>query len=111
MDVPRIERVLANLLSNALQHTPPGEAVYVSASATSGGVRVEVRDTGEGIRSEDLPRVFDRFYRGEEDYRRKADGAGLGLAIAKGIVEAHGGDIGIESAVGEGTRVWFTLPR
>jgi two-component system sensor histidine kinase SaeS len=63
------------------------------------------------MRSEDLSRVSERCYRGEEDRRRKDGGAGLGLAIAEGIVEAHSGDIDIESAVGEGTRVWFTLPR
>jgi signal transduction histidine kinase len=111
MDVPKIERVLTNLIGNALQHTSAGGVVHVSASAAPEGVRVEVRDTGEGIRSEDLSRVFERFYRGEEDRRRDDGGAGLGLAIAKGIVEAHGGTIGIESTVGEGTRVWFTLPR
>lgn len=111
MDVPKIERVLANLIDNALRHTPSGGVVHVGASVTSDGVRVEVRDTGSGIQSKDLPRVFERFYRGEEDLRRESHGAGLGLAIAKGIVEAHGGEIGIDSAVGEGTRVWFTLPQ
>jgi signal transduction histidine kinase len=111
VDLPKIERVLANLINNALQHTPAGGVVHVSASEVSEGVRVEVRDTGEGIRGEDLSRVFERFYRGEEDRRRNDGGAGLGLAIARGIVEAHGGAIGIESAVGEGTGVWFTLPR
>jgi signal transduction histidine kinase len=111
MDVPKIERVLANLINNALKHTPAGGVVHVSASATGEGAQVEVRDTGEGIPAEDLPYVFERFYRCEEDRCRDNGGAGLGLAIAKGIVEAHGGTIGIESTVGEGTRVWFTLPR
>lgn len=111
MDVPEIERVLANLINNALKHTPAGGVVHVSASATGEGAQVEVRDTGEGIPAEDLPYVFERFYRCEEDRCRNNGGAGLGLAIAKGIVEAHGGTIGIESTVGEGTRVWFTLPR
>jgi signal transduction histidine kinase len=111
IDVPKIERVLANLIGNALQHTPAGGVVDVSASEVPEGVRVEVCDTGEGVHGEDLPRVFERFYRGRGDRRRREGGAGLGLAIAKGIVEAHGGAIGIESAVGEGTCVWFTLPR
>jgi signal transduction histidine kinase len=111
MDVPKIERVLANLINNALQHTPAGGVVHVSASEEPKGVRVEVCDTGEGIRSEDLPRVFERFYRGKEERLRREGGAGLGLAIAKGIVEAHGGAIGIKSTVGEGTCVWFSLPR
>jgi signal transduction histidine kinase len=111
MDVPKIERVLANLINNALQHTTPGGVVDVSASEVPEGVRVEVCDTGEGIRGEDLPRVFERFYRGREDRRRREGGAGLGLAIAKGIVEVHGGTMAIESTVGEGTCVSFTLPR
>lgn len=109
MDVPKIERVLANLVDNALRHTSAGDVVHVTASATAEAVQVEVRDTGAGIPAGDLPYVFERFYRGEEDRRRKPGNAGLGLAIAQGIVEAHGGEIGIESAVGEGTRVWFTL--
>ena len=68
-------------------------------------------DTGKGIGAEDLPHVFERFYRGEKSRSRATGGAGLGLAIASGIVEAHGGHMGIESTVGQGTRVWFTLPR
>lgn len=111
MDAAKIERVLANLVQNAIQHTPSGGLVRVGASATADGVRIQVRDTGHGIEPEALPYVFDRFYQGEDDRRDGGRGAGLGLAIAKGIVEAHGGDIGIESAVGEGTLVWFTLPR
>jgi signal transduction histidine kinase len=111
IDVPKIERVLANLVQNAIQHTPPGGLVHVSASAAPDGVQVQVRDTGEGIEAEALPHIFQRFHRGHEDRRRATGGAGFGLAIAKGIVEAHGGEIGIESALGEGARVWFTLPR
>jgi signal transduction histidine kinase len=110
MDAQKIERVLTNLLDNAIRHTPPGGVVHVSASAIEDEVRVEVSDTGEGVKADDLPRVFGRFYRGEQVRRRHAGSAGLGLSIAKGFVEAHGGDIGIESTVGEGTRVWFTLP-
>lgn len=68
-------------------------------------------DTGEGISTEDLPHVFERFYRGEKSRSRATGGAGLGLAITSGIVEAHGGHMGIESTAGRGTRVWFTLPR
>jgi len=111
MDAAKIERVLANLVQNAMQHTPSGGLVRVGASATAEGMRIQVRDTGHGIEPEALPYVFDRFYQGEDDRRDGGRGAGVGLAIAKGIVEAHGGDIGIESAVGEGTLVWFTLPR
>jgi signal transduction histidine kinase len=111
MDSRKIERVLTNLLDNALRHTPAGGAVRVSASGDGARVRVEVRDSGEGIRAEDLPHVFDRFHRANGGHDHKSARAGLGLAIAKGIVEAHGGEIGIESTVGEGTRVWFTLPQ
>jgi two-component system sensor histidine kinase BaeS len=73
-------------------------------------VLVEVADSGEGIAPEDLPWIFDRFYRGEKSRSRATGGAGLGLAIARGIVEAHGGRIWAESAQGRGTRIRFTLP-
>jgi signal transduction histidine kinase len=111
MDVQKIGRVLNNLLDNALRHTPTGGAVQVTTSASPSNVQVEISDTGEGISEQDLPRVFERFYRGEKSRSRATGGSGLGLAIAAGIVEAHGGQIGAESEVGQGTRVWFTLPR
>jgi signal transduction histidine kinase len=110
MDAQKIERVLTNLLDNAIRHTPPGGVVRVNALTVEEEVRVEVTDTGEGVKVDELPQVFGRFYRGEKDRRRHAGSAGLGLSIAKEFVEAHGGEIGIESTVGEGTRVWFTLP-
>ena len=109
MDVQKIGRVLTNLLNNALQHTPSG-GVQVRAVATSGHVQVEVCDTGVGIHAEDLPYVLEQFYRGEKSRNRATGGAGLGLAIAQGIIKAHGGDIRVESAVGQGTCVRFTLP-
>jgi signal transduction histidine kinase len=111
MDAQQIGRVLANLVSNGLRHTPPGGTVRVQATATTGGVQVEIQDTGEGIDAQDLPHVFERFYRGEKSRSRATGGAGLGLAISKGIVEAHGGQIGAESTPGQGTRFFFTLPR
>ncbi len=110
IDAQKISRVLANLVGNALQHTPAGGAVSVCASTTTDGVQVEVADTGEGISPDDLPRVFEQFYRGEKSRSRATGGAGLGLAIAKGIVEAHGGRIWVESKLGRGTRFIFTLP-
>jgi signal transduction histidine kinase len=110
MDAQLIGRVLSNLMGNALRHTPPGGSVQVQALNVAKGVRVEIIDTGEGIEAEDLPHVFERFYRGEKSRSRATGGAGLGLAIAKGIVEAHGGQIGVESAPGVGTRFFFTLP-
>lgn len=109
MDSRRIGRVLNNLLDNALRHTPPGGRVKVQALPLPGAVLVEVSDTGEGIRPEDQPYVFERFYRGEKSRSRQTGGAGLGLAIARGIVEAHGGSIDLESLPG-GTRFYFTLP-
>jgi signal transduction histidine kinase len=110
MDAQKIGRVLANLVSNALHHTPAGGRVQIRASTLETGVQVEVHDSGEGITSEDLPYIFDQFYRGEKSRSRDTGGSGLGLAIAKGIVEAHGGRIGAESAPGQGTRFFFTLP-
>lgn len=111
MDVQRIGRVLNNLVANAIRHTQRGGNVRVSANSNPDGILVEVRDSGEGIKEVDLPHVFDRFYRGEKSRSRKTGGSGLGLAIAKGIVEAHGGKIGARSKLGEGTTVYFTLPR
>jgi signal transduction histidine kinase len=111
MDAQKIGRVLNNLLTNALRHTPPGGAVQVMTAAERGCIYVQVRDTGEGIAEDDLPHIFERFYRGEKSRSRETGGAGLGLAIAAGIVRAHGGDIGVHSQLGEGTRIWFTLPR
>jgi signal transduction histidine kinase len=109
MDAQRIGRVLNNLVSNALYHTPEGGSVEVLASPLPEAVMVEVIDGGAGIPPEDLPSVFDRFYRGEKSRNRTTGGAGLGLAIAKGIVEAHGGQIGVESEPRR-TRFFFTLP-
>ncbi|NIV39841.1 MAG: two-component sensor histidine kinase, partial [Anaerolineae bacterium] len=110
MDTQQIGRVLSNLVGNALRHTPPRGTVRVQAVAQPDGARVEIQDTGEGIPAQDLPHVFERFYRGEKSRSRATGGAGLGLAIAKGIVEAHGGSIDVESQPGQGTRFAFTLP-
>jgi signal transduction histidine kinase len=110
MDTRRIGRVLNNLIGNALRHTQPGGSVHVDAERIPGGVRVQVADTGEGIAPEDLPFVFDRFYRSEKSRSRETGGAGLGLAIARGIVEAHGGEISVESVSGNGSTFSFTLP-
>lgn len=110
MDAPRVGRALNNLVSNALRHTPPGGKVEVHASRQVDWARVDVRDSGAGIPAEDVPHVFERFYRGEKSRSRLTGGAGLGLAIARGIVEAHGGQIGVESASGEGANFYFVLP-
>lgn len=110
MDARLIGRVLTNLISNGLRHTPTGGTVHVYARSGSGGVEVSVRDSGEGIRPEDLPHIFEQFYRGEKSRSRATGGAGLGLAIAQSFVQAHGGAIWAESKVGEGTRFIFFLP-
>ncbi|MBI3959247.1 MAG: HAMP domain-containing histidine kinase [Chloroflexi bacterium] len=111
MDVQKIGRVLGNLIGNAIRHTPPGGLVRVQAMPVGRNVLVEVIDSGEGIPAASLGRVFDQFYRAEESRNRETGGAGLGLAIAKGIVAAHGGEIGVQSEAGAGARFWFVLPR
>jgi signal transduction histidine kinase len=110
MDEKRIGRVLANLLANAIRHTPTGGTVQVVVQKSGDNLQVTVQDTGEGILPEDLPYVFEQFYRGEKSRSRTTGGAGLGLAIAKGIVESHSGIIEIDSEPGVGTQVRFTLP-
>ncbi len=107
----RIGRVLANLVSNALRHTPAGGRVTITASRQGPDLLIRVTDTGEGIQPEDLPYVFERFYRGEKSRNRSTGGAGLGLAIARSLVELHGGQIGVKSQAGDGTEVWFRLPQ
>ena len=111
MDVQKIGRVLGNLIGNAIRHTPAGGLVRVQVQRMGGDVLVEVSDSGEGIPAASLGRVFDQFYRAEESRNRETGGAGLGLAIAKGIVAAHRGEIGVESEPGAGARFWFVLPR
>ena len=110
MDTQAIGRVLNNLIGNALRHTPDQGRVSVWVHRTGKGIEVTVSDTGEGIRAEDLPHVFKRFYRGEKSRNRGTGGAGLGLAISRGIVQAHGGNIRVESKQGRGTLFTFHIP-
>jgi signal transduction histidine kinase len=110
MDTQAIGRVLNNLISNALRHTPLGGRVSVWVRRIGSSVEATVSDTGEGIRAEDIPNIFERFYRGEKSRNRGTGGAGLGLAIARGIIRAHGGDIRVESEVGKGTQFTFHIP-
>lgn len=109
-ELAKIQRVIYNLVQNALRHTPAGGSILLATRLAPEGVQVEVADTGEGITAEDLPHIFDQFFRGEKSRSRETGGAGLGLAIAKRIIEAHRGRIWVESQVGRGTRFSFVLP-
>ncbi|HKH44038.1 MAG TPA: HAMP domain-containing sensor histidine kinase [Thermoanaerobaculia bacterium] len=105
-DPVRIRQVLLNLLANALRHTPAEGVIAVEVQAQPQRMLIRVRDTGSGIAPEDLPHLFERFQKGSD-----SRGSGLGLPIARKLVLAHGGDIGIESVLGEGTEVTVSLPR
>ena len=109
-DEDQIIQVLVNLLDNALTHTPSGGQIEVGATREGENARIWVRDTGLGISPEDLPRVFDRFYRADRGRARSSGGTGLGLSIARAIVEAHGGTISLSSEPGHGTTAQFVLP-
>jgi two-component system OmpR family sensor kinase/two-component system sensor histidine kinase BaeS len=116
-DPQRLRQILLNLLSNALRHTPAGGTVRVQASMAGGSssapphILVTVRDTGPGIAPEELPHIFDRFYRGDKSRSRESGGTGLGLSIAKQLVEAHGGRIWVESSgTGQGSTFSFVIP-
>ena len=106
-DRDRVHQVFGNLIGNALKFTPEGGTIRVRAEPDGGMVRFSVSDTGAGIRAEDLPHVFDRFWQARHS---RAGGAGLGLAISRSIVAAHGGSMWVESEVGRGSTFFFTLP-
>jgi len=107
-DRRRVVQVLSNLLGNAVRFTPEGGVVTLSVRAANlSAVRISVQDSGPGIAPEDLPRLFERYWQAPRLLRA---GSGLGLFIAKGIVDAHGGEIGVDSEVGAGSEFWFTLP-
>ena len=110
LDPTRISQVLSNLLENAITHTPHGGRITVSARNAGSVLEVAVEDTGSGIPAEDLPRLFDRFYRSDPSRDRNTGGVGLGLTIARRLVEAHGGTIDAESVLGEGSRFTVRLP-
>jgi signal transduction histidine kinase len=105
VDPLRVREVVINLLANAIRHTGRGGTITVTSDTHDGRIVVSVADTGAGIPPEELPRIFDRFYKG-----RASHGSGLGLTIARNLIAAHGGDIRAESRVGHGTTITFTLP-
>jgi signal transduction histidine kinase len=110
IDYHRISQVLHNLLANAIAHTPSGGNIAVSAARSGQWVEVSVTDNGEGIPAEDMPNIFERFYRVDKSRSRPGGGSGLGLTIAKRMVEAHGGTITVQSEKGKGSRFSFTIP-
>ena len=111
MDARRVQRVLYNLVQNSIRHTPPDGSIYVRARDAGAEIEVEVADTGEGIPEQELQHLFQPSYRTDRSRSRVSGGAGLGLSIAKGIVEAHGGRIKVDSEIGQGSSFSFTLPK
>lgn len=110
IDYHRISQVMHNLLENAIKYTPNGGKIAVSAAQEGKSIRVTVADNGEGIPVEDLPNMFERFYRVDKSRARHAGGSGLGLTIAKRLIESHGGTIGVQSELGKGSCFSFTIP-
>ncbi len=110
-DAGRLDQVLSNLVANALRHTPPGGTIALHAASRNGMVQLRVRDTGAGIAAAELPHIFDRFWRGDRARSHTGGaGAGLGLAIARQLVQSHGGTIEVESELERGTTFTITLP-
>jgi len=109
-DDQRLAQVLINLLSNAFKHTPAGGLITVAAQQVGQMIQVAVKDTGEGIPASELPSIFERFYRADRARSRDTGGSGLGLSIARSLVEAHGGRMWVESTEGQGSTFYFTLP-
>ncbi|MFD0696033.1 sensor histidine kinase [Paenibacillus sp. GCM10027628] len=106
-----MKRVLSNILHNAIRYSPTGGTIVIKAEQISNlFVRLQIEDQGEGIEEQDINRIFDRFYRADPSRNRVSGGAGLGLAIAKSIIELHGGEIGVESKRSQGSRFCFTMP-
>lgn len=108
-DYMRLMQVVYNLVNNAVNYAGPDKKVVVEQTVKDGRVRISVTDHGEGISPEDLPKIWDRYYKVEKTHRRATVGSGLGLSIVKGIVTAHGGSYGVESTVGQGSTFWFEL--
>ncbi|HCI44594.1 MAG TPA: hypothetical protein DE315_03570 [Candidatus Omnitrophica bacterium] len=111
IDEAAIAQVLFNLVENAVKYNKAGGSVTVGARETPRSIEVSVSDTGIGIPQEDIPRIFERFYRVDKARSRDLGGTGLGLSIVKHIIQAHGGDITVESKPGAGSTFRFTLPK
>jgi signal transduction histidine kinase len=110
-DPHRLGQVMNNLLSNAVRYSTPGTEIRVGAVAAGGGaVEIQVSDRGPGIAAEDRERIFEKFYRGKDGATLAVRGTGLGLAVARQLVQAHGGSIGVRSIVGQGSTFWVRLP-
>lgn len=109
-DELRLRRLFLNLISNAIKYNHPGGSVSISLALENGCALVQIQDTGIGIAEEDIPRIFERFFRVDKARNREVGGTGLGLAIVKSIVDAHGGDIRVHSSLGEGSRFIVSLP-
>lgn len=110
-DPARLRRTIGNLLFHAVRHTPPGGAVPLRCRCAGGEVVIEVADTGTGIAADDLPRVFDRFWRAEKSRSRQTGGSGLGLAIVRRLTEAHGGAVSVTGTPNTQTVFTVNLPR
>jgi two-component system phosphate regulon sensor histidine kinase PhoR len=110
LDQAALLDALENLLDNAIKYSPAGTCVKLSAQATAQGVCIDVQDEGIGIEPDDLPRIFDRFYRGQPGNQHSVKGTGLGLALVKAAVEAHGGSVSVASQLGQGSRFTLQLP-
>ena len=110
VDASRIKQVLFNLIDNAILHTPPDGMIEISINLLEDKTEVNVSDNGEGIPAEDITKIFERFYRVDKSRNRRTGGSGLGLSIAKSLIEAHGSRIEVSSEVGKGTCFSFTIP-
>jgi two-component system phosphate regulon sensor histidine kinase PhoR len=108
-DPPRMIQVIVNILHNAIKFTEKGGKIRASIVSSSESITIEIKDTGRGISREDLPRIFERFYKSKRP--KQGSGTGLGLSIAKHLVEAHGGKIWVQSQLGQGTTFFISLPK
>jgi signal transduction histidine kinase len=109
-DANRLEQVISNLVANALKHTSEGDSISVDIVVEQGHLKITIADTGKGMLPQDMPFVFDRYFKGKLNTNRQNEGSGLGLSICKHIVEAHHGTISFKSIQGEGTVFHFTIP-